>query len=97
MLPTSYLGMTTETYALALRNNLKKIGYSVYQERPESIEISGSRFQSVHTILPVGPGSQYQSYYIRLKENEVLTITATHSRQDRGDALFKIIQSLDLQ
>jgi hypothetical protein len=97
MISASYLGMTTETYALVLRNNLEREGYSVYREELKPIKISGSHFQSIHTILPLGSSSQYQSYYIRLAGNEVLTFIATHSRPDRGDALLEIIRSFDLQ
>jgi len=96
-IPASYLGMTNETYALALRNHLKRAGYSLDQKAPKSVEISGSHFQSVQTILPLGSGSQYQSYLIRLIGNEILTFVATYYQQDRRDALIRIIQSFDLQ
>jgi hypothetical protein len=96
-LSSLYLGVTDETYALALRSNLQSTGYSVNSQEMESVEISGSRFQSVQVILPPGSGSGYQSYYVRIVNNEALTFIITHNRQNRGAALLEIIQSVDLR
>lgn len=97
-LPSSVVGMTTEAYALVARTMLQRVGSTVYDgEAPTSIEVSGSRFQAIHSMADMGSGAQYQSYYVHLHGREALTFIVTHDRRDRRDALTRIVQSVEIE
>jgi len=94
----SLLGMTTETYAVALRSGLRGVGYSVAQdEAPEPVLLSGLPFQAVHARVYTNGRTLYQTYYIRLQDDEVLSLIATHESWNRGEALLEIVRSFDLR
>ena len=92
-----HLGLTVETYALALASGLRSVGYWVSDPATEpTVTISGNEYHGVRAHYDVDNTTLYQTYYFRIVERELVYFVITHRKQGRKQALVEIVQTLQV-
>ncbi len=94
----AHLGLTAETYALALANGLRDVGYWVSDPTAEpAVTISGNPYRSLRAHYDIENVTLYQTYYVRIIERELLYFVVTHRRQERSGELLEIVRTLRVE